>query len=739
MKRRGKQKAYQDWKRVAAALILALLLLPTLLPVTAHASGTAKAAKTREIAVVFDNSGSMYSGGNAAWCRAGYAIEVFAAMMNENDRLSVYPMWTIEARGQSYSQDAPLTLAVSDDLSVIRDIYTPAPSGTPIETIAAAERGLNNSPAEEKWLIVLTDGSAFFENGSSLGGATKARLTEKLTQCSQSVNVLYLGIGSDAAMPDTSGSDNVFYAYNASRTEDILAKLTAMSNLIFGRDELPVSGKSLEFDLPMSKLIVFVQGEDISGITLTDAAGQTLNAAGKPYTPSYGTRGAGGQYEGICSVDESLHGVVATYENCEAGTYQLDYSGNASSAVVYYEPDVDLSAFLTNEKGETVSPDELYPGTYQLNFGMVDKNGNLTSSKLLGDTHYTITYEVDGKEETIESNESGTVPVTLRSQSKLNAKLVVTYLSGYRIEKDNAALGWPSDGLQVTVHPESTVELKLDVPQNYVVISEKEDAQPMKGMLLEDGSPMPAELLEKAAFTADAGSIPCEVEEAADGSFLVHLNTPDTLEPCVVTVTCRAVGEDKYGEPFDLSQTQTIEFATYPRWVRFAVIAAAIALLVTLFLLFMGMKVLPKKIRIAKTTFTVGSATVTGVARAEYSGGNKRKGRLIITSPKYNSNPLAKCGLAMELEAVDNRWTRHAERKAKVVSVSPVNGNTVESIKVGTTLYSRDPETGRLVCTKKNASPEIGNNRACNVSGRALDSTGNKVAIALGVNLKFGK
>ena len=51
-------------------------------------------------------------------------------------------------------------------------------------------------------------------------------------------------------------------------------------------------------------------------------------------------------------------------------------------------------------------------------------------------------------------------------------------------------------------------------------------------------------------------------------------------------------------------------------------------------------------------------------ARTEFSGGGKKKGRLSITSPKYTANPLAKCGMVLELEAVDNRWTRPAERKA---------------------------------------------------------------------------
>ena len=47
--------------------------------------------------------------------------------------------------------------------------------------------------------------------------------------------------------------------------------------------------------------------------------------------------------------------------------------------------------------------------------------------------------------------------------------------------------------------------------------------------------------------------------------------------------------------------------------------------------------------------------------------------------------------------------------------------------------------TGKLVSTKKTATTEIGNNRACNVSGQVLDSTGIPVPMGLGVTLKFSK
>lgn len=72
-------------------------------------------------------------------------------------------------------------------------------------------------------------------------------------------------------------------------------------------------------------------------------------------------------------------------------------------------------------------------------------------------------------------------------------------------------------------------------------------------------------------------------------------------------------------------------------------------------------------------------------------------------------------------------------------AVSAVNGSAVGSIKVGTLVFNRDPATGKLVSTKKTATTEIGNNRACNVSGQVLDSTGIPVPMSLGVTLKFSK
>lgn len=548
---------------------------------------------------------------------------------------------------------------------------------------------------------------------------------------------MYLGIGSVAVMPKVSAGKNVYYADKATTTAEILTKLTAMSNMIFGRDELKLSGDTLEFDLPMSKLILFVQGSGVGDVTLTGSEGKQLNAVSQ-YAPSYGTRGAGLDYAGVCAVDTSLQGVVATYEDCDAGTYQLSYSGSVTSVGVYYEPDVELSAFLADEDGQPVDMDALYPGTYRLCYGLADKNGNLTNSKLLGETHYSVHYDINGEEQTLESDESGWVEVTLGSSDHLNADLSATYLNGYRIEKDNAGLGWPLDGLTPTAHPTSRIELKLEAPQTYVVRSQLEEAQPLTATLLLDGQPMPAELLAQTEVTVD-GELDCTVTPNGDGTYTIRLSPEQSAADGLRRITVQASGTDEYGEPYQITAEHKLELAKYPQWVRIAVITLTVLLLLMLFLLFMGMKVLPRKIRVSKTNFTVGATAVSGSARTEFSGGGKKKGRLSITSPKYTANPLAKCGMVLELEAVDNRWTRPADRKAKVTAVSAVNGSAVGSIKVGTLVFNRDPATGKLVSTKKTATTEIGNNRTCNVSGQVLDSTGIPVPMGLGVTLKFSK
>ena len=68
---------------------------------------------SREIAIVYDDSGSMVKEDDiyqANWCRAKYALEVFSAMLQEGDEMTVYPMSNY--RDSVAGRAAPLHLSL---------------------------------------------------------------------------------------------------------------------------------------------------------------------------------------------------------------------------------------------------------------------------------------------------------------------------------------------------------------------------------------------------------------------------------------------------------------------------------------------------------------------------------------------------------------------------------------------------------------------------------------------------
>ena len=192
-------------KRSISAILAAVLLLLCVASVLPGASAVGKTDEARVIAIVFDNSGSMYVGKNQAWCRATYAMEVFASMLNQGDMLQIYPMWPITISGQTYSMENPFQITDSAQASAIREIYTEKADGTPIESIDNAIAGLQKIQTGKKYLVVLTDGGTFSKNGYGLSKArTKTELDNRVeANAGPDLTVMYLGIGAEACMPKT--------------------------------------------------------------------------------------------------------------------------------------------------------------------------------------------------------------------------------------------------------------------------------------------------------------------------------------------------------------------------------------------------------------------------------------------------------------------------------------------------------------------------------------------------------
>ncbi|MBR6951106.1 MAG: VWA domain-containing protein [Oscillospiraceae bacterium] len=447
--------------------LLALLLIAGGLLAPA-AMAAKRGAEKKNIAIVFDNSGSMYIRENKAWCRATYAMEVFAAMMNEGDTMTVYPMHEVTVNGKTYDSGSPVVISGPKNAEIIRNIYTPDPLGTPIETIDAAYQGLSRGGGE-KWLIVLTDGDTFYENDRDLGvNATIQKLSEKLGEYNKAVNVMYLGIGANAVMPSVSENGSTrYYGDKAGDSAQVLSKLTYMCNMIFGRDTMPITDNRIDMDLSMKKVIIFVQGRDVSSITAANDRGE-IGTRSDEHATKYSTLGAGGDNKGS-TVDDNLQGMIVTYENCPAGEYTLSYSGNASSAVAYYEPDVDLVVQLVEAStGRVISGGDIaYAGDYELRYGLMDnQTGQLTESDLLGNTHYDVDYTVNGESFTASSDKKqDSLKLALAAGDVLDATIAADYLSGYHLEKDAPDFGWPEGGFQVQVRTIAVEELTMEVTQ----------------------------------------------------------------------------------------------------------------------------------------------------------------------------------------------------------------------------------------------------------------------------------
>lgn len=445
------------------SLLLTLTMMLTLFAAmfAVDVSAAKGGEKKRAIAIAFDNSGSMYSSTTSMeWCRAIYAMEVFATMMNDSDVMKIYPMWDItlgKNGGTAYSSSNPLEIT-QKNATTIREIYTPAPGGTPIETIGAAYNGLAATQADEKWLIVLTDGTYFHKGSSRLTtDRSKSELNKELSVARNGVNTMYLGIGEGAVIPDAVTGSYRYMADKASDSKDILSKLTMMCNTIFGRDTLKLSGNSVTFDVSMSKLIIFVQGNGISNVSLGSANPIKTNA---PKYSEYGNGRYTTSNENI--VDTSLQGVMLTYGAMDAGTYNLSYSGNATDVVAYYEPDVDLFVSLVDANGNPVDVnDDLMPGTYKIKYTLVDRDGNPTTSKLLGDTSYKITYTLNGKTETVPDNSAGEISFDMKADDTFDADFEVTYLNDYTIKRTGDDFGWPSFGFTITPRPADHLDVSI--------------------------------------------------------------------------------------------------------------------------------------------------------------------------------------------------------------------------------------------------------------------------------------
>lgn len=374
-------------KTVACMLLLFLLFAQIGFP-----AGAETYIPSRVINLVYDDSGSMIRTDGVyvdTWCQAKYAMEVFAAMLGENDTLNIYYM-SDYVSGTSAKPKVSLTGSrdanvTTSNVNTIHELVTDC-SDTPFNSVKKAYEDLKTVTADERWLVVLTDGE--------FNGTANSTVENYFDNCvsETDVKVMMLSMGPNAASIAPDPERNIFFE-KAENTTDILGKLTGICNRIFQSNALPFDMQNLttSFNVPMSQLIVFAQGKNVSIGNIKDKDGNEIKPNSNVKV-SYSTVATTDKNYPAAStiIADNLMGYVATFDSdFEPGEYQFDVSG-AEDLQVYYKPNVSIAAYLYDGDKEVTAEENLVAGTYRLEFGFVNgTNGEkITDTSLLGNILY---------------------------------------------------------------------------------------------------------------------------------------------------------------------------------------------------------------------------------------------------------------------------------------------------------------------------------------------------------------
>lgn len=728
--------------RISLSLLLICALLMAIFPV----SGAEAKGNTRVINVVYDDSGSMFDG-DGTWCRAKYSMEVFSSMLTENDTMNVYLMSDFGTGG---TQAGPkLVLKGKDGASVNTEKVHNMPSGgqgTPFEAVEKARNDLEGTQADEKWLIVLTDG--VMGKGQSNVAMTEKELNDYFGKKPDDIKVMFLSIGSAAMTISADESKNIFSA-KAKTSSEILENVMNICTRVFNRDRLKLDTNTMKFsfDVPMKELIVFAQGPDVSINGVKGSDGELVSPS-EPVAVQYSDLEQ--QLFGTASavIDKNLQGSIATFQHdFDAGDYTLDVTG-AETVEIYYTPNVEIAAYLVDSEGNVVTdPDDLRAGEYTLQMGFV-KGGTdekVGESELLGDITYEATVTNNGQK---------------HDKTYQNGDTIVIEEGDLQIDAKASFLEYNSVATTLNYKVYNNQQLEFTVVENpkYSVSTDglANGDEPIVVKATVKGEEIPQEIWDQMTVPNVSASVGGEVEfdvqkGSEPGVYQIYVSLPDNkpgdgkYEDGELKIQYNSnIGKEVWvGECKD-----TMHFTDSRTWWErngktvMLILPWIIGLLLILLLIWwwLNLKCLPKRIVAAKTSFIVNGNPMSGSASIQPGKLKGKNASLTIKSPACPMYPLATCGVSLQLEAVDKRKTKSSKRKAQVKGIGATNTPATNSIRIGAVTMVRDDQANRMVragVRNQTIDFAISSGATVTVSGSFLSTNGSMVPMVLTVNLRF--
>lgn len=681
--------------KVSSFMLTLLLLVNTLavVPVVTNAAEVTKTEKTHDIAVVFDNSASMYMNGSMAWCRAKYAMEIFASMINyETDKLNIFPMWEVTTdktypaygKGGSY---APFEIKNKDDIDKISNLFTVTAHNTPLAPVTEAHEYLKTSTADEKWLIILTDGVFNMSVRKKDANINIKKELDKIASQSPDINLQYLGFG--AAANFNSGSANL--DVKISDDKSLQNDLIDICNKIFQREVLDakwLNGNKLKLDVSMKNVIVFAQGDNAKITGLKSSGGEavpiTLNSGQRKYSNIK----ANGYETAV--VDTSLAGQVVTFGACPKGTYELACSG-ADKIQIFYEPDVDIDVTIINSEGVKVTgPENFFPGEYTITSKIVDSatGEDVTKHELLGDNVKLTTFVKTSKDGTAKQYPNG-AKIAFENDSQTEIYVEGEYLGKYKINsKDNSKLDWLSN-INIA-KPSVAFAISAETEQDWYELKKHDDWKPVKVKALLNGKPLTDEEMKSVKLTVESKKDIKYRYEPIPGTseFNLYIAQDDKgkyIEPATgkYKLIINATYTDEFGDAHKAQKAaeSKFEIQNYSKIWRVLVWVFGFSLLFVLWLLFMLQKVLPKDIKKDSGNYvTISSGELdANFVDVEY----RRKAKTLTISGSNAVDYGEQCNATFSLRAVDNRFTNAKRRRIGIIGID----SPCDELKLGGTKY----------------------------------------------------
>lgn len=686
-------------KKIFSVLITILMIISALFSNIEVDAANAK--PSRIINLVYDDSGSMIEDGSNyldRWCQAKYALEVFAAMLEENDTMNVYAMSDFSYSNIDYSKIQPhITLlgssATEDNAAAIHTMLTYA-SSTPFQTVEKAYSDLVQSSADEKWLVVLTDGvfTKDFKSGMNI-----SQVNDFFNKKNDDISLMYLAIGNNAMNISGNDSKNI-YAFSAANSIDILSKLTEMSNRIFERNRLQVdpANGNFSFDISMGELIVFAQGKnvDIKGINKID--GSVIAAASDPVEVKYSEVAALNYNDDKnVVVNDNLVGKIAYFNGeFDAGDYMVDAPG-ASTVEVYYRPNVDIAVHLVNSEGTRLSTlDPIPQDTYTLEYGFVKPGTDemLPASKLLGDIDFSATVSFNGKSDGKKyfNGDSITVP-----EGSMDIDATAEYLDYNTV----------STSLHYNVFQDRPLNFKIDDSNVYKINTngfENPNAPMTLTVSLNDRKITQEEwndlYIPKIEFISKENLGDLTIKKTDQiGVFEIYpsIYNDSPFDNALGDFTFHVSLQQKIGMNVWSGQTDGVlhiadGISPFERYPWLIPVSISLVSLILLFIWWITRKVLPKKIKIlpGSTQFYVSPNPFPQEGMEAECAYKRKSKRIEINSPPCEQNYEAQCSVTLMLKAVDRRYVKSKNRRVCVAEIR--TSGVVYNVTINGVMYAKN-------------------------------------------------